>query len=1403
MNEKHPNITITIEEHLESYGKYDNSTKRHKRLWHAWAHNKGWLERLLQWTLNSFPGYSMHDASHAESVLHNIEMLLGESGIKQLSASDCFLILHTVYIHDIGMCITDSKRKEIMQEKEFVRYLRGSHFDKKLLQYAQELLDRSGMPKPDGTDEEDHDIKVLMKKLAVYHAVLHFLAEYKRKTHAKDSKEVLAKWVLDDTKLGAGFSTSGIPLRFFLQIAYCAGVHNSSNFQDIMDLDKVDDGYVNDYVHPRFAAVLLQLGDTLDLDNDRFHPFIQLFMEDIPDTNYIHIGKHKSIRQLWISPKRITIRSDCENPNELRLVQREWEALQNILKNAKSEWIEIRPMDSDIMLPELKSLKLYLKGREIAAEFANMRFEIQQDKAFRLLQGGNFYKDRQVVFLREIFQNAVDATKLQMWKEWKNGLWNGEENGEEARKYLSDTLPKRFPIEISFKTAILYKDKNKPDIVKKMPLSTKQKERLASGNGIFGVLVKVRDYGVGISSEDLKEIAKKGTSKDRHDRIIDSMPEWMKPTAEFGIGLQSIFLITNHFTARTHVRHGEKFQIDFSATGDKGDGRINVIPLDEEEVFQYGTEVSVFLPLGERGQFMDEKDSWSGYDPFAGDWIDAERVVSPDYAMKTSWEMIYRMTDYLFRSIKDPIVPVYITISGFDTDKEYYLHMLLKKQYDNEWTDDNHHLKGRDDSIVRALKPQNWGEDNVSVKDEYIFELEKCWYRINFKRGRLVVRNKERDVYACFSSANILKLHALAQNSQRLPEKVLTKVYYKGVYVTSLHFDGDMNQLEYIDIKGGMDGKYLALNRADFTETGKQYIKYVIYPKIIEVLRICIGHMQMRVEDGAYLLKKEGERLISDIEEAKRKLSTKTLITTEAVTDINEEMHRRIVFFGFLRAFFDLQKRRSYYSREGGNESETIEIEWNEAFKGIIKELNELDDDMKKNKIAFYNSSMYKIAAFDIEKKQYISCNILEVINCSADRYRNNSSDNYGYAIVAYRDYYLDQWKEYLLRIPENDMYELREGIDRLRVYSEQTGEESFKENGRNCEVEDCLKNFYDCFSEYVVGHTQENEESAINNGKVYSILLWVLDHMPSMAIFSECKEDNDPSACYDRDLVRREDCRINILDTKQSDSIYFADQLKMDVFDRMRKKYCEEKCVRFATYTSTSFCQLGVNNLPSDVRLVMRGRLGKIGCRRMIVPITGPVISKLFEKKQNLDWMNSVSLLEEINVKIEAEKESSQIDLKENLKKRIIRIMESNLSAVSADEMSSWDEKRIFEVADYVVKEESIELELNDKIFKFCIQKIKDLADKREEKELIRYYSLPVKEEERENASKVKGQLIQFVYDNRYITEMDKKQIEGYYELYIRDMLRIINEKISWRKCLNERTKEIREKMQMEELFS
>ena len=114
--EKKVKSIYTIEQHLKIYADAEDAMERHKILWHAWNQNKRWLSQLLEWTLSSFATYSYHNASHAETVIHNIERILGTERIRELSATDCFMILHTAYMHDIGMSISAAERENMMQD---------------------------------------------------------------------------------------------------------------------------------------------------------------------------------------------------------------------------------------------------------------------------------------------------------------------------------------------------------------------------------------------------------------------------------------------------------------------------------------------------------------------------------------------------------------------------------------------------------------------------------------------------------------------------------------------------------------------------------------------------------------------------------------------------------------------------------------------------------------------------------------------------------------------------------------------------------------------------------------------------------------------------------------------------------------------------------------------------------------------------------------------------------------------------------------------------------------------------------------------------------------------------------------------------------------------------------------
>ena len=617
-------LPLTIERQLERYATAEKHTQRHEILWHTWYQNKRWIVQLLESTAMSFPMYSKHDESHAETVLHNIELILGENRIATLSATDCFIILHTVYIHDIGMSITAAERKEIVANDRFmemVDYLeREGDAD---IKHSVNVLKQREYLEDTEADVHENMRKLYEAKLEIYTALVNLIATYRRSEHGDKSRDRLYQWTLQSDKLGTGFSLAGMPQRIFLTIAECARMHTEPEFEEIYSLQQEDDGYVFDYMHPRFVSLLLQLGDLLDMDNDRFHPLAISNMDEYPMESVFHYKKHLSIRTLHIRPESIRITADCSSQEALRIVRKECDMLVGILKQAGYAWPNICPQGFPGALPTVREVSLYLNGYPIPKELVTTRFTIPQKKAFEILEGANFYTNR-FAFLREFLQNALDATKMQYWKECMHmsGNYSYAGNGAEYEPHELEKIisTQKFPIEIEME--ICKRNSNSElSSFKKTDLENFEKEGKAY---TWGILVTIKDYGTGIGKEDLKLISQVGTSVNKGQKNILDMPEWLRPTSEFGVGMQSAFLVTNVFRCLTHTRMEERYEISFGTGAiDQYGGYINVKPVNifEQKKYEaYGCCFEIFVPESKKMLHEQFPKSWDGQDPFSEDY---------------------------------------------------------------------------------------------------------------------------------------------------------------------------------------------------------------------------------------------------------------------------------------------------------------------------------------------------------------------------------------------------------------------------------------------------------------------------------------------------------------------------------------------------------------------------------------------------------------------------------------------------------------------------------------------------------------------------------------------------------------------------------------------------------------
>lgn len=899
MGKKNKRIHQTIEGQLEYYYRDGQHTERNGILWHAWCQNKRWLSQLLETTMGSFPAYSKHDESHAKTVLHNIEMILGEKRIRDLSASDCFMLLHTVYIHDIGMVITYEEREKIVNNDKFIEMIKEMEDENDpVFQRAIKALQKQDYVYTDVENKAELMKKLYSDKLEVYYAILHLLATFRRPEHGEVSNERLEEWTLQSEKLGSGFSMAGIPQRIFLWIAKCAGLHTESKFDNILNLPQEDDGYASDYLHPRFVAVLLQLGDILDMDNDRFHPLTRECIGALPELSQRHYEKHQAIRRLYIKQDRISIEADCNSQEALRLVRKECDMLRSILTEAGYYWSQICPDKFRGSLPTIESVKLYLKGFQIPEELVTAQFRISQKKAFAILEGSNVYKE-QFVFLREFLQNAIDASKIQYWNECirTRGYF---ENKNEMKKMSPDQLgdilsTDVFPIEIEME--IVRKDAGK----EAEPIDEVDVKTLIEGNRNdsrqYGVKVRIKDFGTGIDKESIKSIASVGDSRKKDKYVIQDMPEWLKPTAEFGIGLQSAFILTNTFKCNTYTRSNEKYEITFSTVkSNYYEGYINVSPVENllDKDNSYGTCFEVFVPVTKKLLHELYPAAWDGMDYFDEEY----EVLRP---LRHSAELLAQMALYLDTIIGEQLFPIHLNVKEcphatipLNLNKKNQIRKLkynliqgtdgVKKSVNTEKTElaEEGELKSiiyknfeheQAEIIIKLFQEREWErsgkawslyhkkyqskkseyKESKSKKEIVVEKTENAIALLDCRNGHLYYWDNELCSFCLMNMANFLSQEKQqTENSDKHCEKNLpnVRIYYKGILLEERELPGIGNELlQYIDIKGKLERECVSLSRKGFTEKGRRYFLQEIYEPLLKSILKTLKIMNQKHAD--------------------------------------------------------------------------------------------------------------------------------------------------------------------------------------------------------------------------------------------------------------------------------------------------------------------------------------------------------------------------------------------------------------------------------------------------------------------------------------------------------------------------------------------------------------------------
>lgn len=553
-------------------------------LYSEWLREKEMAIRILSNVSNMSSHFSIHDHTHSEAILKYIKSFLGREVLeKQFTATDLWMLLFAAYYHDIGMVVRNADIERIFTDQDemnkFVDMVVEAQKNK-----SAALHENANIIK-----KEKNGKHILLKLKDAYlrgdllPKIMTLFTEFFREKHGDRSQEFINSLYKPESSLQEMGITTLIPQRLFKALGVICASHNYNDFSQVLEIDEREVGMGEGDAHPRFIACLLRLGDVLDIDNNRFNPTSLAYMgeDNLPaDTRY-HIKKHLSITHFCVSPEVIDITAEVKSKSDGKEESDNFDVDAYNVAEALTNWFtwlreefdrqkihinQIVPREYEVQLPYVKRTECRLIGYLYLEEKKKPHFEVDSAQAFELLQGMNLYTEPWHS-IREIVQNSIDATLIRFWTANSEKLERegaDEKDVDWYKRVMSDIKTGLKEYSIVFK--IIEDSKAQADTY----------------------TFAVEDKGIGISQEELKYLLKVGSAKKNKKKreLIKEMPRWFRPSGAFGIGFQSLFLLTDCVSVTTKSAFdGRKLSVMlFSPNGPhKGDVLIRELATRYEE----------------------------------------------------------------------------------------------------------------------------------------------------------------------------------------------------------------------------------------------------------------------------------------------------------------------------------------------------------------------------------------------------------------------------------------------------------------------------------------------------------------------------------------------------------------------------------------------------------------------------------------------------------------------------------------------------------------------------------------------------------------------------------------------------------------------------------------------------
>jgi molecular chaperone HtpG len=487
----------------------------HAKLFELRHEVAGWLA----YSTASFTHYTAHTVSHSDEVIRQLShMLFAENDpsrpVVSLSATEAYVLCASALLHDTGMVVSDSELHDLLASDAWRSWIREEPSAQRRLAEIEGLRN--------GTNPPDQLVRNLIADREMRYVVL----EYVRRVHhgrsaqfLTENEDALGRFAFDDPTL----------VRTIASV--CLG-HGLSTYE-LEDRDAFPEqrDIQGDKVNVRFCALLLRIADLLDMSYDRACPLLLNAASPLPPESIAHWTQYQRIIHRMTSPTRIEITAECDTQDEHRYLHdwcswivREVSVARSAMAHSTRHagWVPpaaaISPDGPIVIRPSP------------TASYVAVDWQLELDTEAVLGRLIHDVSPDPNNFLRELLQNAFDASRCRMYEEMKAA-------GVALPKYPSAAPQEwrdRFPVHVTRATVTRFNQ-----------LSQAEEER---------DVIVVEDLGVGMTPEIiLKYLLQVGRSYYTSEDFARRYP--FVPTSRFGIGFLSVFSVADEVRVETRGLH--------------------------------------------------------------------------------------------------------------------------------------------------------------------------------------------------------------------------------------------------------------------------------------------------------------------------------------------------------------------------------------------------------------------------------------------------------------------------------------------------------------------------------------------------------------------------------------------------------------------------------------------------------------------------------------------------------------------------------------------------------------------------------------------------------------------------------------------------------------------------------